>query len=192
LLSNAMAVAAVKKIIMTHFSANFVRAWYSRGICVRSAHLTRVMRESHANDARTSCGSPPWNVLQRGPKVTSFVARGRCAQHLRDTRATWRTSYANVVRYICVTYAPGSRRVTPLRESDANVARTCRARSAQQGTLLLNPLYYLCVPSTLHRRMERTPFAIHFVHIRSIFLAFNIQRAGVPGELWQKGRQFAG
>jgi hypothetical protein len=26
LLSNAMAVAAVKKIIMTHFSANFVRA----------------------------------------------------------------------------------------------------------------------------------------------------------------------
>jgi hypothetical protein len=47
------------------------------------------------------------------------------------TRATWRTSYANFAN-ICVTSAPDSRRIH-IRESDANVARTCRARSAQQG-----------------------------------------------------------
>jgi hypothetical protein len=116
------------------------------------------------------------------------------AQHWHDTRATWRTSYANFACNICVSYVrqihagcashprirckccvhlPHEERATrdvtsgPLCpcnfngisegrvllvryrtwknhctcacESDANVARTCRARSAQQGMLLLDP-----------------------------------------------------
>jgi hypothetical protein len=45
------------------------------------------------------------------------------------TRATWRTSYANLARNICVTYAPYSRRMRA----------HCRTRSAQQGMLPLDP-----------------------------------------------------
>jgi hypothetical protein len=72
--------------------------------------------------------------VQRGTKVTSLVARGSCAQHLHDTRVTWHTSYANFAGNICVTYAPDARRI---RVTSANP--TCRAMSAQQGMLLLNP-----------------------------------------------------
>jgi hypothetical protein len=46
---------------------------------------------------------------------------GRCAQHLR---ATWRTSYANFARNICVTYAPDSRR---MRVTFANPTQMLRA-----------------------------------------------------------------
>jgi hypothetical protein len=45
--------------------------------------------------------------VHRGPKGTSLVARSLCgrrgAQHLYDTCATWRTSYANFAHDICVT-----------------------------------------------------------------------------------------
>jgi hypothetical protein len=69
-----------------------------------------------------------------------------CALLVRQMRAkfawcmwtTWRASYVNFAGNICVTNAPDSR--CHIRESDANVARhQCRARSAQQGMLLLSP-----------------------------------------------------
>jgi hypothetical protein len=65
--------------------------------------------------------------IQRGPNVTS--SRGRCAQHLHDTRATWRTSYANLARNICATYAPDSRRITirRMRVTSANPTQMLRA-----------------------------------------------------------------
>jgi hypothetical protein len=79
----------------------------------------------------------PGVTIQRSPKGTSLIvrsSRGRCARHLHDTRATWRTSYANFARNICVTYAPDSRR---MRVTSA-IARTCRTMSAQQGMFLCN------------------------------------------------------
>jgi hypothetical protein len=76
------------------------------------------------------------NTPTERPKVTSLVARGRCAQHLHDTRATWRTSCANFARSICVTYARDSRQI---RVTSTNRRKcTCRAL-AQQGMLLLDP-----------------------------------------------------
>jgi hypothetical protein len=86
---------------------------------------------------------PRW-YGQRGPKVTSLVAcssRGRCTQHLRRIRGCdahpawiWRICHANVTRKIRVCDVRHVARV-----HHVNVARTCRARSAQQGMLLLGP-----------------------------------------------------
>jgi hypothetical protein len=60
----------------------------------------------------------------------------RCAQIWHDTRPVMHIAYANFARNICVTCSRFTRHI---RESDANVARTCRTRSAQQGMLLLDP-----------------------------------------------------
>jgi hypothetical protein len=67
-----------------------------------------------------------WRIgnIQRGPKVTSLVARQVRATFAWCTRATWRTSYANFARNICVTYAPDSRR---MRASHPRIRRKCCA-----------------------------------------------------------------
>jgi hypothetical protein len=72
----------------------------------------------------------------------SLVARGRCAQHLRDVRGLHdahrtRISARNIV---CVTMR--QIHASYIRESDTNVARTCRTRSAQQGMLPMDPSLY--------------------------------------------------
>jgi hypothetical protein len=66
-----------------------------------------------------------------------------CAEHLVGTRATWRTSYANCARkiWLCVTYAPDSRR---MHVTSANPTQMLRAPAAQQGMLLLDPLSSSC------------------------------------------------
>jgi hypothetical protein len=64
--------------------------------------------------------------LQRDPKVTSLVARssrGRCAQHLHDTRPhdARRTQILRDIG-LCARFTPDA---CHIRESDANVACTC-------------------------------------------------------------------
>jgi hypothetical protein len=91
--------------------------------------------------------------VQRGSKVTSLVAhssRGSCAQHLRwirgcDARIR-RESGAYVMsrKILRAQFAYDVRHVA--RVHHANVARTCRVSSAQQGMLLLDPsVMSLCV-----------------------------------------------
>jgi hypothetical protein len=90
-------------------------------------------------------------VIQRGSKVTSLVARssrGRCAQHLHDTRTTWRTSYANFARNICVTYAPDSRR---MRVTSANPAHLPRNKICYIWTPL-----YARIPNALRQKAAST------------------------------------
>jgi hypothetical protein len=79
--------------------------------------------------------------IQGGPKVTSLVARSsrdRCAQHLLRIRECYarirRESGAYVTQLM---FAYDVRHVA--RVHHTNVARTCRARSAQQVMLLVDP-----------------------------------------------------
>jgi hypothetical protein len=64
----------------------------------------------------------------------------RCAQQLHDCAGYMthivRKFCACHLRDICARFTPDARHI---RESDENVARTCRARSAQQVMLLLDP-----------------------------------------------------
>jgi hypothetical protein len=92
-------------------------------------------------------------------------SRGRGAQHLHDTctRATWRASYmyANCTCDICVTapdnvgFTPDARRI---RESDVNVACTCRAtRDVTFGPLIASQSrshrnYIDCKPLQIHSK----------------------------------------
>jgi hypothetical protein len=79
--------------------------------------------------------------MQRGTKVTFFVARGRCAQHLRRIRGCdariRRESAAYVTQMLRAKFVYDVRHVAGVHH--ANVARTFRARSAQQGMLLFDP-----------------------------------------------------
>jgi hypothetical protein len=78
------------------------------------------------------CRAISTDILQRGPKATSLVPRsscGRCAQHLRRIRGFDDTR---------IRRESGAYVTQMLRAKYANVARTCRARSAQQGMLLLD------------------------------------------------------
>jgi hypothetical protein len=76
--------------------------------------------------------------IQRAPKVTPRVARGRCAQHLHDTRTTWRTLYANFARNIRVTCASNSRR---MHVTSVNPMQMSRARGARnKGCYFWTPL----------------------------------------------------
>jgi hypothetical protein len=104
-----------------------------------------------------------------------------CARQVRATfawctRAKWCTSYANLrVTFAWCTRATqraswlmrlihaGS--VRHIRESDANVARTCRARSAQQGMLLLDssaapgcPFITVYIPRPNHHAIPMSPW----------------------------------
>jgi hypothetical protein len=88
-------------------------------------------------------------IIEMGPKVTSFVARGRCAQHLPDVRALHDAHRTRILRVTFAWHMRDSRHIHAgcarhIRESDANVARTCRTRSAQQEMLLLD-LSDLCL-----------------------------------------------
>jgi hypothetical protein len=75
--------------------------------------------------------------IQRGSKAAAFrVACTPRAKRLHNTRASWRTSYANFARDICARFTTNAHHI---RESDANVACTCRTRNAQQGMCLLDP-----------------------------------------------------
>jgi hypothetical protein len=63
-----------------------------------------------------------------------------CATFAWCTRATWRTSYANFGRNICVTYAADSRRMRALHPRIGPKCCTCRA---QQG-MFCRCWYYSC------------------------------------------------
>jgi hypothetical protein len=67
-------------------------------------------------------------------------SHGRCAQHLHTRADAHRTQ---ILRVTCTRFTPDARHI---RESVANVPYTCRARSAQQGMLLLDPSVSLYRP----------------------------------------------
>jgi hypothetical protein len=89
---------------------------------------------------------------ERGPKVTSLVARSsRCAQYLHDVCGLHDAHHSLVkprasLRDLATLSGARSLRFTPdtrhIRESDTNFARTSRARSTQQAMLLLDPSIY--------------------------------------------------
>jgi hypothetical protein len=93
-----------------------------------------------------SYASDNYFYIQRGPKVTSLVARssrGRCAQHcmIRGRHDAHRPRILRVIykhlRDIqCAKFTPDSRRT---RVTSANPPQMLRAPAAQQGLLLLNP-----------------------------------------------------
>jgi hypothetical protein len=90
-------------------------------------------QKMRSNENVSVCfGGDVWDVW-RGPKVTSLVARGRCAQHLRRIRGCdahpahmSRKCYAQNSRTMCVICSP-------------RIMKIFCARSAQQGILLLDP-----------------------------------------------------
>jgi hypothetical protein len=106
--------------------------------------------------------------LYRGNKTVD----GRCMHHLHDTRATWRTSYANSARSICVTCARFTPDTRHIRESANVVARTCRARSAQQGYYFWTPLY------DAFGKWYYTYFVVTKLHIASDSLRHRSERRG--------------
>jgi hypothetical protein len=88
---------------------------------------TRKSNTSVDNHVPSSKFNRLHHTVQRGPKATSLVARssrGRCAQHLHDTRAMTHIYdiYANFARNICVTYAPDLRQ---MRVTSANPTQCC-------------------------------------------------------------------
>jgi hypothetical protein len=104
-------------------------------LIVKITWLSLVWLQMPANQelALTGLLIGKWHVcgLQRGPKVTG--ARNICIGCADVTRASGayftqmsRAKFAYDVRHVA-------------RVHNANVARTCRARSAQQGMLLLDP-----------------------------------------------------
>jgi hypothetical protein len=83
--------------------------------------------------SRVALGLSPPLVSSIGYREGSKSNISCCAAGVRNTCMMFAGYVTHIVREFCARY---------IREYDANVARTCRARSAQQGMLLLDPALY--------------------------------------------------